>query len=82
MLYIIYYQNNILEGPKYYLHEFPSKWSVGGIVVSIVAFQAIDPGSIPGQRIFYILASTFALSNIFNIGTVKLIRQNFGKNMK
>ena len=25
--------------------------SVGGIVVSIVAFQAIDPGSIPGRRI-------------------------------
>ena len=24
--------------------------SVGGIVVSIVAFQAIDPGSIPGRR--------------------------------
>ena len=55
MLYIIYYQNNILEGPKYYLHEFPSKWSVGGIVVSIAAFQAIDPGSIPGQRIFIVL---------------------------
>ena len=26
--------------------------SVGGIVVSIAAFQAVDPGSIPGQRIF------------------------------
>ncbi len=25
---------------------------VGGVMVSIVAFQAIDPGSIPGQRIF------------------------------
>ena len=24
---------------------------VGGIVVSIAAFQAIDPGSIPGRRI-------------------------------
>ena len=24
--------------------------SVGGIVVSIAAFQAVDPGSIPGQR--------------------------------
>ena len=23
---------------------------VGGIVVSIAAFQAVDPGSIPGQR--------------------------------
>lgn len=28
---------------------------VGGIVVSIAAFQAVDPGSIPGQR----KASTF-----------------------
>ena len=23
---------------------------VGGVMVSIVAFQAVDPGSIPGQR--------------------------------
>ena len=28
--------------------------SVGGIMVSIVAFQAIDPGSIPGQCIFFL----------------------------
>ena len=27
--------------------------SVGGVTVSIVAFQAIDPGSTPGQRIFF-----------------------------
>ena len=26
--------------------------SVGGIAVSIAAFQAVDPGSIPGWRIF------------------------------
>ena len=26
---------------------------VGGVKVSIVAFQAIDPGSIPGQRTFF-----------------------------
>ena len=25
---------------------------VGGIVVSIAAFQAVDPGSIPGRRSF------------------------------
>ena len=25
--------------------------SIGGIVVSIAAFQAVDPGSIPGRRI-------------------------------
>ena len=27
--------------------------SVGGIAVSIVAFQAIDPGSTPGQRMYF-----------------------------
>lgn len=26
--------------------------SVGGVKVSMVAFQAVDPGSIPGRRIF------------------------------
>ena len=26
--------------------------SVGGIMVSIAAFQAVDPGSIPGRRMF------------------------------
>ena len=26
------------------------KHSVGGIMVSIAAFQAVDPGSIPGRR--------------------------------
>ena len=26
------------------------KGGVGGVMVSIVAFQAVDPGSIPGQR--------------------------------
>ena len=31
-------------------HSFIS--SVGGVKVSIVAFQAIDPGSIPGWRTF------------------------------
>ncbi len=28
---------------------------VGGVTVSIVAFQAIDPGSTPGQRIFFFM---------------------------
>ena len=31
-----------------FTHEI--RRSVGGIVVSIAAFQAVDPGSIPGQR--------------------------------
>ena len=29
---------------------FLNTWSVGGIMVSIAAFQAVDPGSIPGRR--------------------------------
>ena len=40
--------------------------SVGGIVVSIAAFQAVDPGSIPGRRMmifflffFYIISEMF-----------------------
>ena len=28
---------------------------VGGIMVSIAAFQAVDPGSIPGRRSFFLL---------------------------
>ena len=28
-------------------------WSDGGIMVSIAAFQAVDPGSIPGHRIIF-----------------------------
>ena len=32
---------------------FPVQLSVGGVTVSIVAFQAVDPGSTPGQRIFF-----------------------------
>ena len=33
-------------------HE-SSPGSVGGIMVSIAAFQAVDPGSIPGRRIIF-----------------------------
>ena len=32
----------------------PLEWiGVGGIMVSIAAFQAVDPGSIPGRRNFF-----------------------------
>ena len=31
----------------------PATVSVGGIMVSIAAFQAVDPGSIPGRRNFF-----------------------------
>ena len=30
--------------------------SVGGVMVSIVAFQAMDPGSIPGRRTLFALS--------------------------
>jgi hypothetical protein len=29
--------------------------SVAGVMVSIVAFQAVDPGSIPGRRTLFVL---------------------------
>ena len=32
---------------------FFNQLSVGGVMVSIVAFQAVDPGSTPGQRTFH-----------------------------
>ena len=34
------------------LHH-PELLGVGGIMVSIAAFQAVDPGSIPGRRNFF-----------------------------
>ena len=42
---------------------------VGGIVVSIAAFQAVDPGSIPGQRtgfifLFRLISTIFFLYDI------------------
>ena len=33
---------------------------VGGVTVSIAAFQAVDPGSTPGQRMFFL----FFLANV------------------
>jgi hypothetical protein len=40
--------------------------SVGGIMVSIAAFQAVDPGSIPGHRIIFTIF-LFLLKLIFNV---------------
>lgn len=36
--------------PRAGVAGLPAPCGVGGIVVSIAAFQAVDPGSIPGQR--------------------------------
>ena len=46
------------------VHTGNNRWvldvGVGGIMVSIAAFQAVDPGSIPGRRNFLkILSRTF-----------------------
>ena len=38
--------------------------SVGGIVVSIAAFQAVDPGSIPGRRNVFLKPSF--VSNVWS----------------
>ena len=37
-------------------------WSVGGVMVSIAAFQAVDLGSIPSQRILFL----FLKSDVMN----------------
>ena len=44
-------------------------WRVSGIVVSIAAFQAVDPGSIPGWRIFHV--GWVFLERIINIFSKK-----------
>ena len=44
-IYLLFYVDN---------HE-----SVGGIMVSIAAFQAVDPGSIPGRRSFLFMPILF-----------------------
>ena len=57
---------------------------VGGIVVSIAAFQAVDPGSIPGQRTsnfsflfnFYWF-SFFTFSRVF---TLHVFQTEIGRN--
>ena len=38
---------------------------VGGVMVSIVAFQAVDPGSIPGQRIPFCIFSVVYIFSLF-----------------
>jgi hypothetical protein len=35
------------------IQELRRQKSVAGVMVSIAAFQAVDPGSIPGPRIFF-----------------------------
>ena len=51
------------ENP-YWTNSYPS---VGGIVVSIAAFQAVDPGSIPGRRNLFF---DFSHRNISHLATI------------
>ena len=37
---------------------------VGGVTVSMVAFQAVDPGSTPGRRISFLFSPTFSAIHI------------------
>ena len=41
---------------------------VGGIVVSIAAFQAVDPGSIPGRRSHFVHSANIYEQFSFNFG--------------
>ena len=43
--------------------------SVGGVMVSIDAFQALDPGSIPGHRTLLVL---FAVISSLMVDCIKL----------
>ena len=40
-----------------FLYDKENHQSVGGIVVSIAAFQAVDPGSIPGRRNHFLFSN-------------------------
>ncbi len=51
---------------KLMLNELQLLTSVGGIVVSIAAFQAVDPGSIPGRRKFFIFEFAFEFFDLTN----------------
>ena len=42
---------------------------VGGVKVSIVAFQAIDPGSIPGQRTFFFFFSSPRIQTVMSLNS-------------
>ena len=54
----------ILEG---FAHLNACNTCVGGIVVSIAAFQAVDPGSIPGRRNLFF---DFSHRNISHLATI------------
>ncbi len=48
-------------------------WSVGGVMVSIVAFQAVDPGSIPGQRMCFLFFTFFPFFSFKQLNEIKFL---------
>ena len=48
---------------------------VGGVTVSIVAFQAVDPGSTPGQRIIFCLIPVGVVWSVW--GTIFFWHDNY-----
>jgi hypothetical protein len=52
--------------------------SVGGIMVSIAAFQAVDPGSIPGRRIFFLFIFTVQINETKCCSTCRDQDSNLG----
>ena len=56
------------------IKTYLSTGSVGGIVVSIAAFQAVDPGSIPGQRnFFYIIILILYIYVFFSLVSFRIL---------
>ena len=51
-----------IDGPTFYGMKLRlcSHPSVGGVTVSMVAFQAVDPGSTPGRRTPFLMNYFFA----------------------
>jgi hypothetical protein len=45
---------------RFFVRTVGKHESVAGVMVSIAAFQAVDPGSIPGPRIFVVTAKNNA----------------------
>ena len=57
------------------LHFQRKQQGDGGVMVSIVAFQAVDPGSIPGHRtLFFRLLSRYFHSFSFHVYETVLYR--------
>ena len=51
-LVLVEYMPNIYVTYKSFISDAIIQQSIGGVMVSIVAFQAVDLGSIPSQCIF------------------------------